>query len=319
VSSGSREDPSDVLPRAGIGAERVALLADGPYRASVTEVGAALVSLTCEGRPLLYERASAAPDPRFRGAILAPWPNRIRDGRYGLDGVIQQLPLTEPSRGAALHGLVVYHSWELVDHSRRTAAYETRIWPQPGYPFTLALRVEYELSAVEGLRIRLSARNVGTGIAPYGASIHPYLSAGEGTVDDWTFHTHADRVVTVDEQRLLPTGVVTVQGSPFDFRAPAALAGRVIDHALTALGLDQAGKGHAVLLGPDGRGVRMTWQEPCRWLQVHTTDLPGQPSHRRGLAVEPMTCPPDAFNSGEGVLRLEPGASSVVAWWIARA
>lgn len=296
--------------------ERVVEIQAGPYRASVSEVGAALVTLTYEDRPLVYQQPALVPEPRFRGAVLAPWPNRIRDGRYRFDGEEHQLPLTEPHRATSLHGLVVYHAWTLAERSAISVAFETGVWPQPGYPFPLSLRVEYELSPDAGLRIRLQTHNRGSTVAPFGASIHPYLSAGEGAVDDWTFHVGADRVVAVDERRLLPTGTEPVDGTPFDFRFPSSLEGRIVDHALTGLRFDEDGCAQATLRGSEGRGVRMRWQRACGWLQVHTTDLPGQRSHRRGLAVEPMTCPPDAFNSGEGLLRLEPGDTHEASWWI---
>ena len=177
--------------------------------------------------------------------------------------------------------------------------------------------MSYELSADAGLRIALVARNTGGDAAPYGASIHPYLTAGAGGVDDWTFQAGAHSVVTVDETRLLPTGTVRVDDSPFDFRTSAPLAGRVIDHALTGFDFDASGHACATLLDRDGRGVRMTWTQTCRWLQVHTTDLIGQRSHRRARAVEPMTGPPDAFNSGHGPIRLEVDERHTTAWWIA--
>ena len=51
------------------------------------------------------------------------------------------------------------------------------------------------------------------------------------------------------------------------------------------------------------------------YLMIFTGDsLPN--FNRRGLAVEPMTCPPNAFRSGEDLIRLEPSASLTSAWGI---
>ncbi|HWU31187.1 MAG TPA: galactose mutarotase, partial [Microbacterium sp.] len=58
------------------------------------------------------------------------------------------------------------------------------------------------------------------------------------------------------------------------------------------------------------------WDAGCPWVQVHTADLPDPAASRRGLAVEPMTCPPDAFNSGTDLIVLEPGAAHTAGWSI---
>ena len=55
--------------------------------------------------------------------------------------------------------------------------------------------------------------------------------------------------------------------------------------------------------------------ESYPYLMVFTGDRPDV--QRRGLAVEPMTCPPNSFRSGEGLIRLDPGASVTTGWGIA--
>ena len=63
----------------------------------------------------------------------------------------------------------------------------------------------------------------------------------------------------------------------------------------------------------EGAGVQMVWDAACPWVQIHTSDKGvGKPGHRTGLAVEPMTCAPDAFNADRydydaGLIVLEPG------------
>ena len=71
-----------------------------------------------------------------------------------------------------------------------------------------------------------------------------------------------------------------------------------------------------------GTGVEMSWDAACPWVQMHTADRPGLPVHRIGLAVEPMTCAPDAFNADAyaydaGLIVLEPGRSAEASWRIA--
>jgi aldose 1-epimerase len=92
------------------------LLAHGPYRAVATEVGAGLRLLQHAGRDLVMSYPGGTLRPRFAGALLAPWPNRIRDGRYRLNGTSYQVPVTEPERGNALHGLVVWARFDVQRH-----------------------------------------------------------------------------------------------------------------------------------------------------------------------------------------------------------
>ena len=90
-----------------------------------------------------------------------------------------------------------------------------------------------------------------------------------------------------------------------------------IDHAFTALGRDAEGNTEVRLTTEDGSGVVMRWGAECPWVQVHTADRPEPEMNRVGLAVEPMTCPPDAFNSGDDLILIEPGESASASWTIA--
>jgi aldose 1-epimerase len=287
----------------------------GSYAAIVTEGGARLRSLTFDGRPLVASFGADALPPVSRGAVLAPWPNRIADGRYSFAGQPHQLPINEPSRMTALHGLVAWAPWTLAQQSNDAATLRCRIWPTDGYPFLLDLEIAYLLTA-DGLTIRLSAVNAGDRNAPYGCSIHPYLVAGPGRIDEWTLRLPAHDYLDVDELRLLPVGVRPVEGTQFDFRTPTQIGARQIDHAMAGLEFDADGRCSAQLLHRDGRGVEMSWDSGCRWVQLHTADRPEPELDRAGLAFEPMTCPPNAFASSEGLIELPPGESTTTSWVI---
>ena len=284
--------------------------------AVVTEVGGGLRSLRAAGRDVI---AGFLPDqlrPVYRGAVLAPWPNRVADGRYTWDGERHQLALNEPDRRNALHGLVAWASWTPTRVDDSSAVLTTRLRPQPGYPFQLDLTATYELDST-GLTWQLDAVNTGVEDAPYGASVHPYLIAGAGRVDDWTLTLPADRWLDVDPERLLPTRVRDVQDTPFDLRTGRPLRGAEVDHAFTQLTPGPDGRVHAVLRGADGTGVALEWRaDGLPWVQVHTADRPEPELHRAALAIEPMTCPPNALQSGEDVVRLAPGGSHSVRWHI---
>lgn len=283
-------------------------LASAGYRAVITEVGGHLRMLTAGGRPLIREFDAAQIPPLYSGAVLAPWPNRIADGRYRFAGNGFQLPVNEVDRGNALHGLVHDRPWTIGGQSPDSVLLQHRIWPTAGYPFRLDLSLRYTLDP-DGLTFELSARNSGAGDAPYGCSIHPYLVAGEGTVDDWTLTMPAERYLTVDAQRLLPQELRPVEGDrsgEFDFRTARSLEGLAIDHAFTGLATDPAGASSLELTAADGGGVRMSWGAATPWVQLCTADRPEPDLDRTALAAEPMTCPPDAFNSGTDLVTLRP-------------
>ena len=272
----------------------------GAYTATVSEVGGCLHSLTYEGRDLVVSWPLAAIRPNHRGSVLAPWPNRVADGRYPFQGEQQQLAISEVDRHNAIHGLVSWLSFDVQDAGGDHVSVGARIWPQQGYPHLVDVVARYALDD-DGLRWEVTATNHGDTPAPYGASVHPYLVAGPGHVDDWTLLVPAEQVLEVDAERLLPTGVAAVPAE-LDFRTARPIGTTEIDYAYTGL----VGQRVEVRTA-GGSGVALEIGEPERWVQVHTADRPEPDRNRIGMAIEPMTCPPDAFNSGTDLVVLAPG------------
>jgi aldose 1-epimerase len=293
-------------------------LSAGDYRATIASVGASLRELTWQSRHLVVPFEADQVRPYYRGAVLSPWPNRVVDGRYQFDGVQHQLALTEPERGHALHGLASWLDFAVITQEASAVALSATVPPQLGYPFRLKLVVTYSLTE-QGLLIGLEATNTGESPAPFGAGIHPYLRAGPGVVNDWVLELPAASVLAVTPDRLVPLELhsVTELAGQFDFRHPRVIADTFLDHAFTDLSAGTDGVFVARLTDRGGGGVAMTWGAECGWLQVHTADHPDPETHRIGLAVEPMTCPPDAFNSGRDLKVLPGGGASVVQWHIA--
>ena len=283
-------------------------LVSGSQRAVVVEVGGGLRSYSVRGRDVLdgYDERSLCRSGR--GQLLIPWPNRLQDGSYRFDGHEHQLPLDEPEPQNAIHGLVRLLTWEVVEHDTDHAALELLRHPRPGYPFTLVLRVDYTLGG-DGLTVRMQATNVGATACPYGAGAHPYLAAPSGLVDGETLHVPARTVLHADD-RGLPVDSAPVEGTELDFRSPHPVGTVELDHCYTDLDRDADGRVRIPF------GDAMLWaDESFPYVMVFTGD--GLPDvDRRSLAVEPMTCPPNAFRSGESVIRLEPGATQGGAWGI---
>ncbi|MET4539257.1 aldose 1-epimerase [Arthrobacter bambusae] len=289
-------------------------LGAGGYTAVVTARAAALRVLQFEGRDLIVPFPKGGPIPDYRGVIAAPWPNRIADGAYVFDGNKHQLPINEPERETALHGLAFPLDWTLKESDAGSLTLSCTVGPTAGYPFVLELESRFALDEA-GLHTSVTARNAADVAAPYGVCPHPYLVAGSSVLDEWVLEFTADSFLEVTPDRLLPVGVMGVEGHAFDFRSPRTIGSTEIDHAFTGITFD-GGLARLSLRDPAGTGVGMSWDTSCPWLQIHTADKPEPVPSRIGLAVEPMTCPPDAFNSGTDLIRLEPGAEHTASWSI---
>ena len=282
----------------------------GDQEAVVTEVGAALRVYRVNGRDVIVPFAADEIPGAFHGAVLVPWPNRLRDGRYTFDGIEYQVPLTEPARQTALHGLAVWERWSAVERAPQRVVLELDLVPTPGYTFPLRTAISYELTD-DGLVATLTTRNLGRHDAPYGAGFHPWLSPGEGPLDAAVLCLDADAWIPTDD-RLLPTGRVPVP-EELDFREGRPLGDLILDDAFVATFSD--GLSWLRLTGSDGRTAAV-------WMDSHATswqlcsgdaiDPPGQ--RRQGLAAEPMTCVADAFRTGDDLIRLGSGQEHTMRW-----
>ena len=282
------------------------------YIAVIHERGAELVCLRFEDRDLVVPCDTSSPNAAYRGSVLAPWPNRLADGRYSFDGVDYRITVNEPGRNTALHGLVYDAVWTVTACGEHSCQLTTMIDNEREYPSRLALTIRYSLGH-DGLTVSLEAINEGRSAAPYGCSIHPYLIAGGDPLDEWTLEFSSREVQHVDSERLLPTELGHVTATEFDFNTPRKIGATEIDNAFRHAGDVR----ELTLTSPSGTGVTMSWSNDCAWVQLHTADRPGRELHRAGLAVEPMTCPPDAFNTGIDLLVLAPDARHKTVWRIA--
>lgn len=284
-------------------------------RAVIVEVGGGIRTYSVGGNDILDGYGVEERCPSGRGQILIPWPNRIQDGSYEFDGQHHQLPLTEPTLGNAIHGLSRWEAWRAAERDPSRVVMEHTIHAQPGYPFTLALRVDYSL-ADDGLSVSTTATNIGADICPYGAGAHPYLTLGTPTVDRLVLQAPGRRVLVHDE-RDLPVGSEPVDGTEFDFREARPIGTTILDNAFTDLERGPDGRARVTLHDPEaGRTVTLSVDEHYGYLMLFTGD-PLPDVNRRALAVEPMTCPPNAFRTGDSVVRLAPGDSAAGVWTIA--
>lgn len=282
----------------------------------VVEVGGGLRAYEVGGRAVLDGYAASEMADAGRGQALIPWPNRLADGSYELDGTNHQLALTEPERRNAIHGLVRWANWGVASRSRASVRMEHRLHPQPGYPFELELALRYELDD-DGLTVRLSATNLSASACPFGAGAHPYVTAGTELLDPCTLSAPGRTYMRTDD-RAIPVASTLVEGTEHDFLAPREIGATVLDTGYGDLRRDADGLARVKLTAPGGSAAVTVWQDQSYpYLMLFTGDTIQDPGRRRrGLAVEPMTCAPNAFRSGDGLIMLAPGQTFEGSWGI---
>lgn len=287
----------------------------GAQRAVVVQVGGGLRTYTADGVDVLDGYGPQETCSGGRGQLLAPWPNRVAGGRWQCAGRPMQLALTEPQAGNAIHGLVRWASWTVSDQASDRVSLSHRLHPQPGWPATLDLRVEYRLSA-DGLAVRTEAVNAGPEPCPYGTGAHPYLTLGTPSIDSVLLELPARRRLRVDE-RGIPTETVAVAGSRYDFSTARAIGADRLDTGFTDLQRDGDGLARARIATRDGSRRSTLWIDGAyTHLMVYTGDTLAPQARRRGVAIEPMSCPPNALATGESLVWLRPGGRHTARWGI---
>ncbi len=287
----------------------------GRHRATVVEVGGGLRGYQVGSVDVVDGYAEDQMCPGAAGQVLAPWPNRIRDGRYRFGDAERQLDLSEPEAHNAIHGLVRWARWHPVERDDASITLECDLAPTPGYPWPLRMRTTWSVSPA-GLTVEHSATNCGETPCPFGLGAHPYLRLDGVAVDDMTLALPARSRLLLDS-RQLPIGAAKVAGSPFDFTEPKRIGAAMLDTAFGDVMRDEAGRCAARLASEDGsRWVEVWADEAFGWWQAFTGDTLAGARHRRSVALEPMTCPPDAFRSGRDVVVIEPGKTWTGRWGI---
>lgn len=290
-------------------------LAAGDLTATVVEVGAGLRELAVDGRPVLDGYDEHAIAAYAQGQALVPWPNRLADGRYSFAGAEHQLPLTEPANHAAIHGLARWLAWQVVTAEQDRATLAVTIAAQAGYPFTLRAEVGYLLTPT-GITVRLTLTNSGTASLPAGNGFHPYVTVGTDRIDDAQLRLPAATRLEADD-RGIPTGRrIPVAGTEYDFAESRAIGALELDTAFTDLRRGEDDRALIRLAAPgDERSVTLWLDQGYPYVMAFTGDsLPDESRRRRSLALEPMSCAPNAFASGEGLQTLEPGQATTSQW-----
>jgi aldose 1-epimerase len=288
--------------------------ADG-QSAVVVEVGGTLRGYSAGDVAVLDGFEVDELSPASAGQILAPWPNRVRDGQYTFEEQKYQLSLTEPARNNAIHGLVNWSRWTLVEQSASAVTLEFELPAQIGYPWWLTLRTTWSVSAA-GLRCDQEVVNNSASNAPWGYSVHPYVQLAGVGVNDTLLHVPGRKRIVADS-RLLPIGANAVAGTEYDFTEPRKIGDLVLDTTFGDITHDAEGITEVTIADPSADRKVVVWaDDKFKYWQVFTGDTLHGERFRRSVAIEPMTCPPDAFRTGRDLIVLAPGERWTASWGI---
>lgn len=279
--------------------------------AQITQVGASLRALSVGGVDLMPRYPLESPAPACAGVVLVPWPNRVRDGVWNDAGETRALAITEPRLNNAIHGLLRFTAYEIEREAEHRVTLRANIVPQPGYPYLVSTAVTYALSET-GIEVTHRFVNHSSGPAPVALGTHPFVTIAGFDPAEFRLRVPANRFFETDD-RLLPIAESPVPPE-LDLRDGRRLGDLTLDTGYAELDRDADGRVRHRLTAEDGSGLTL-WQGPgFDYVQVFTTSrFPGQDL---AVAIEPMTAPADAFNSGRGLHRLQPEESWTLSWGI---
>lgn len=280
------------------------VLTVGSYQAKIVSVGAGIAELTHRGRHLVIPHKPEEMPLAHMGKVLVPWPNRVANGCYLHEGIELKLPINDHESNAAIHGFLAWRDWQVTEQTNSSVILRAYLPPSYGYPFMLVSTVTYQLDAEAGLSADITTKNIGESSAPYGVGVHPYLTCNLDKIDSYRLIIPANQVFEADEQ-LNPSRLFTTDQLGLNFLAAKKIDGLRIDHTFKTALPETASTPWEVIITSQQQNMTVCLRSDQPWLQVYT----GDKLNRTGLAVEPMSCPPNAFNSLIDLISLAPDES----------
>lgn len=292
-------------------------IAHGDQRAVVTEVGATLRTYVKGGVSVIEGFAGDEVTPNARGQVLYPWPNRLGDGEWSFSGRVARATVDDVEHATAIHGLIRWRPFQVEAVNQNRCVLSALLHPSPAYPFLSEISVAYHLGSL-GLTVTTTVTNRDEVPVPFGVGFHPYLAVTTPTIEGALLELPAKAYVALDE-RQLPTGeILPLSGGLLDFSKRKSLSGHELDVTYTELVRDDSGMAVATLEDATGAAVELSVDRNFPYLQVFTGDTLERGRRRTSVAIEPMTCPPDALRSGKDVVVLEPGQHWAGSWRLRR-
>jgi aldose 1-epimerase len=288
---------------------------EGEFTATIARVGAALVSWKANGVQLVEPGNLEAVGPYCEGIVMAPWPNRLEDGKWNYKGKTLEFPLNIQSQQNANHGLLIDHPYDVVEQTDSSITLGALIHARMAYPFNVYTTVKYELVA-GGVVVTHTAENLSDDEAPYAVGGHPYFQIEGVATGDLVLRSNAAAILDVNE-RQIPIGKLDTAGTRFDLREGVKVGENFYDHDFTGLTRDADGLAHTYLTAPDGRELDI-WQGPeFKHVVIFTPDFYWDVSSdekRIAAAIEPQTAGANAFKTGEDLIWLKKGEKFSTTW-----
>lgn len=238
----------------------------------------------------------------YKGAKLSPFPNRLQKGLYSFKGNQYQLPCNDNGHNA-LHGFLWDYPFSLKDVRLEDESAEITLsmyyeGKKAGYPFPFSMDITYTLSP-QKLSVLTQIENKGDKAMPIGDGWHPYFLLPGGT-DQWQLKLPTQKRLKTD-QYLIPTGDYEEY---LKFKSLNTIQGEALDHCFGPL---TERISETILYHPKEELKIIVWQKSgtdrYEWLNVYI------PPDKNSIAIEPMSCAPDAFNNGLGNIHLPAGES----------
>lgn len=249
----------------------------------------------------------------FKGSNLFPFPNRIANASYVFNNEEYRLPVNSPHENNAIHGLVYDKEFDVLQmESGESGCCLVLGYVSsdhlPGYPFRFSLQQRYRLSEEGGFECTTTIENLSDCSIPLGHGWHPYFKIGARKINDLFFQFQATALLEVDQESI-PTGKIVKYQT---FNQCEQIENTLLDNCFQ---LDTSRQYAEISLSDKSRDIQVniwieTGQKKYNYLQVYT------PPTRDSIAIEPMTCAPDAFNNGEGLILLSPAECLSFVWGV---
>jgi aldose 1-epimerase len=257
-----------------------------------------------------------------RAWIMAPFSNRLDNGKYEFGGRFHYLGITDPVKRVILHGFLWSIVCDVAEEEATDAMACVTLTTQAirpgafdGYFFAVNLAVTFTMNASR-LEVRLAARNVGDTDAPFGCGWHPYFKTSPNGINHLKLSIPCRTVMMADD-RLLPlpgpAAYCPIDQAPeVDFRPGRpndgnVLGTRVIDRGFADLQADADGWIRTRVEDPINGMAISVFQERGLMHAFTGDTLPTRP--RGALALEPIEFMTNAFNRPEcrEAITLRPG------------
>ncbi len=247
-----------------------------------------------------------------KSAILLPFPNRLNTGQYTWQNQSYQFNINDAQNNNAIHGFAMDKSMDITEIELDNQKAMIHCMYQydgnlEAYPFPFSFSAKFRITDEMTFEVTFQIRNESSTPLPMGMGWHPYFQLSE-KLDDMELHFSGCQLIGLDD-RMIPTG----KRYDYDeFEQARKIRSTVLDNCFSIKDIAQSP--FKLSLKGD-KGTIQYWQETgsdkFNFIQLFT------PPQRQALAIEPMTCNVDAFNNGEGLIRLEPGQEREAKFGIA--